>query len=411
MSGIRGERISRLGRVFSRPPRGALSGVGRRAQPAAVTIVRLTVTAVVAFVLARLLTGVAAPILAPLTALLVVQVTLYQTLRSALQRVASVVAGVLVALTLSAVLGFTWWSLGIAIAAALAIGYTLRLGDSVLEVPISAMLILSLPTEPAVSGRVLPTLIGAATGLVSNLVVAPLQIQPAEEAVDELGTRLADLLDSMAADLSGGQGPERRQAWVHRARALTAEFDGVEDALGQAEESVRLNPRGVLVVDPRVFLRRRLETLEHATLTVRGIARSLNDSAGLDNELNPVRDLSAASPVADVLRELAGALRSYGRLARSKSIDRTALKADIDRHLAEATNRQHTLADVMRADPAAPSSGWPVRGELVTHLDRLRNELYPAPARATAQAEASRPDRWRHPARTATAWWRSRQRP
>ena len=39
--------------------------------------------------------------------------------------------------------GFTWWSLGITIAAGLAVGYALHLGDAVLEVPISAMLILS----------------------------------------------------------------------------------------------------------------------------------------------------------------------------------------------------------------------------------------------------------------------------
>jgi uncharacterized membrane protein YgaE (UPF0421/DUF939 family) len=248
-------------RMFSRPARQSLSVVRRRAQPATVTIARLTVTAVVAFVLARLVTGTVGPVLAPLTALLVVQVTLFQTVRSALQRVGSVVAGVLVALVLSNVLGFTWWSLGVTIAAALVIGYALRLGDSVLEVPISAMLILSLPSETAVTGRVVATLVGAATGLVSNLVVAPLHVQSAEEAIDDLGRRLADLLDEMAADLAEGSGPERTHRWIAQARVLTAELEQVERALGQAEESVRLNPRSALVVDPRVYLRRRLETL------------------------------------------------------------------------------------------------------------------------------------------------------
>ena len=200
--------------MLQRPAQESLSIARRRAQPVTVTIVRLTVTAVVAFEMARLITGAQAPILAPLTALLVVQVTLYQTFRSALQRVASVVAGVVVALGLSAWLGFTWWSLGLTIAAALAIGYALRLGDSVLEVPISAMLILSLPSETAVTQRIFATIIGAATGLVSNLVVAPLRVQPAEEAVDDLGRRLADLLDQMSADLAEGHGPERTHAWL-----------------------------------------------------------------------------------------------------------------------------------------------------------------------------------------------------
>src|SRR6185369_13185516 len=180
-------RAPDVGQVLRRPPQESLSIARRRAQPVTVTIVRLTVTAVVAFEMARVITGANVPILAPLTALLVVQVTLFHTFRTALQRVASVVLGVVVALGLSAWLGFTWWSLGLTIAAALIIGYALRLGDSVLEVPISAMLILSLPTETVVTQRVYATIIGAATGLASNLVVAPLRVQPAEEAVDDLG--------------------------------------------------------------------------------------------------------------------------------------------------------------------------------------------------------------------------------
>jgi len=394
--------------MLPRPAQASLSLVRRRAQPTTITIARLTVTAVLAFVAARLLTGAERPILAPLTALLVVQVTLYQTFRSALQRVASVVAGVLVALGLSAVLGFTWWSLGITIAAALVIGYALRLGDSVLEVPISAMLILSLPIEAVVMQRVLATLVGAATGLISNLVVAPLRVQPAEEAVDDLGRRLADLLDQMSAELAEGRGADRTGDWVARARMLTAELEQVEQALGQAEESVRLNPRGALVVDPRVYLRRRLEALEIATLTIRGIARSLNDSAGLTDEVNPVRDRPAANRVADVLRELAAVLRAYGRLARSKSVDRDRLKADVDHHLARASDRQDEAADVLRADPDGPSVGWPLRGELVTHLDRLRNELSPAPPRPDHRAEAAAI--WRHPLRAIGDRWRRRPR-
>jgi uncharacterized membrane protein YgaE (UPF0421/DUF939 family) len=403
MSLLRGARGGHVGRVLQRPAQESLSLVRRRAQPATLTIVRLTVTAVVAFLAARLVTGAASPILAPLTALLVVQVTLYQTFRSAMQRVASVVAGVLVALGLSTWLGFNWWSLGIAIAAALTIGFVLRLGDSVLEVPISAMLVLSLPTEAVALERVVATLVGAATGLISNLVVAPLRVEPAEEAVDDLGRRLASLLDEMSADLARGSGAERTADWVTRARELTAEFEQVEQALGQAEESVRLNPRSAVVDDPRVYLRRRLETLEHATLTIRGIARSLEDSAGLSDEVNPVRDAHAAERVADVLRELAAAMRAYGGLARSKSVDRAALKADVDRHLAEAGERHGAVADVLRADPAAPSAGWPVRGELVTHLNRLRSYLHPAPPRPD-RAGIARPPTWRRPVRAVVRW-------
>jgi len=405
---LRGFRDRAAGRTLSRPARESLSIVSRRAQPAALTVIRLTAIAIVAFELARLVTGSPRPILAPLTALLVVQVTLFQTIRTALQRVASVLAGVLVALGLSTWLGFTWYSLAITIAAALTVGYVLRLGDSALEVPISAMLILSLPTENAGLDRIGSTLIGAATGLVLNLILAPLHVQPAEEAVEDLSRRLADLLDQMATDLEEGHATQRRHTWVERARALSEELERVEDAFDQAEESVRLNPRSVVVVDPRVYLRRRLDSLERVTLTVRGVTRSLNDTAGLAAEADPVRDPDTADPLAGVLRELAGALRSYGRLALSKSVDREALKADVDRRLAGAAERQRTVAETLHTETADPAAGWPLRGELVNHLERLRSELYPSPPQPQTLAGAAQPETWRHPIRAILGRWRRR---
>src|SRR5258707_4111572 len=152
-------------------------------QPTAPYIARLSEIAVFAYLLASLVPGSSQPVLAPLTALLVVQVTLYHTVRSAVQRVASVVAGVLVALALSAAVGFTWWSLGVTIAAALAIGSMLRLGDHILEVPISAMLILSLNTKAAASGRVVDTLVGAAAGVVAGGLLSPGRTQPGQNAI------------------------------------------------------------------------------------------------------------------------------------------------------------------------------------------------------------------------------------
>jgi len=399
---LRGAR-SRDGSRSIRPAPETISLVTRRAQPAAATVARLTITAVVAFVVARLVTDTAYPVIAPLTAMLVVQVTLYRTFWSALQRVASVVAGVLVALGLSHALGLTWWSLGITVAAALIIGMVLRLGDSMLEVPISAMLILSLGSEELAAARVLETFIGAATGLASGLLFAPLRVQPAEEAIDELGARLGSLLDQMSAELTKEPSRDRSNEWLARARQLTDELDEVEDALGEAEESVRLNPRSALVVDPRIYLRRRLESMGHVTLAVRAIARSLRDSTALEGDANPLRDEQVARRVADVLRELAAVVRSYGRLARSKAVDRSALKADIDRHLAAAAEYQKAAADVLRTDANTHPVAWPLRGELVIHLDRLRNELRPAPPVADGRT-GQRPNVWRLPLRAIRGW-------
>lgn len=178
-----------------------LTLVRHRTQPTAETIVRLTVTAVFAYLISLTVPGTSHSVLAPLTALLVAQVSLYQTVRSAISRVAAVVAGVLLAVGLAALVGFTWWSLGITIAVALAIGYALHLGDNTLEVPISAMLILSGDTKAAATGRIVDTFIGTAAGLVAGFVFTSPQVQPAEEAIEDLCRKMSDLLARMAAGL------------------------------------------------------------------------------------------------------------------------------------------------------------------------------------------------------------------
>ena len=199
--------------------------------------------------------------IAPLTALLVAQVSLYQTLRSAVRRVAAVVAGVLLAVGLSAWIGFTWWSLGITIVLALAVGYALHLGDTILEVPVSAMLILSVAgSTKAATGRIIETLIGAGVGLAAGFVLGPPRVQPATEAIEDLCGKMANLLDQMAAGLRDGSVLDRAADWLRQARSLAGEIERVDDALRQAEDSVRLNPRGLRLPTAQTSLRSRLET-------------------------------------------------------------------------------------------------------------------------------------------------------
>src|SRR5262249_53467245 len=42
--------------------------------------------------------------------------------------------------------------------------------------------------------------------------------------------------------------------------------------------------------------------------------------------------------------------------------------------------RQNTdqLADLLRTDPDEQPDGWPLRGEILAHVDRLRTELQPS---------------------------------
>jgi uncharacterized membrane protein YgaE (UPF0421/DUF939 family) len=377
---FRGRRARRIGAaaraVAQRTPE-TLTVVRLRAQPTAVTVARLAGTAVFAYLVALPLPVSPQPVLAPLTALLVVQVSLYQTLRSAVRRVAAVLVGVLLAVGLSAWVGFTWWSLGITIVVALAVGYALHLGDTILEVPISAMLILSVAgTRAAAAGRILETLVGAAAGLAAGLILAPPRVQPAAEAIRDLCRNMADLLDQMAAGLRDGSVLDRSGDWLGQARALGSEIARVDDALRQAEDSVRLNPRGLRLVDTPVSLRRRLDTLEHAAITVRGLARSLEDSIRLAESDSPMQDPEARGRLAGVLAQLAAAIRIYGALAVvTGAPGRDELTAELERYLDAAEEQQDRLSELLGTDPAVRPVGWPLRGELISHLDRLRSEL------------------------------------
>ena len=373
------------------------------ARPATSHITRLTATATFAYLLALLIpAGTSRPVLAPLTALLVLQASLYQTIRSGIRKVISVAAGVLVAVGVSEFIAFSWWQLALVIAGALLIGRMLRLGDDLLEVPISAMLIFSSAgTHVAATGRVVDTLIGTAAGLAGGLVFAKPRVQPAREAVGTLAGQLAGLLDRMAGELTALRwrdlardavsaerpGPTTAgvRDWLTQARALRDEIERVDDTLRGADDSVRFNPRSRLGAVPDDLLaagaglRGGLETLEHATVTVRGLARSILDSAGIESDTSPVWDPQTRARLADVLRNLAEAIRTYGRLVQVFPADSEPLKSELERQLAAAHRMQDELAAVLepRTPAAGGSSEWPLRGEILTHVDRLRTGLRP----------------------------------
>ncbi|MFC6935855.1 aromatic acid exporter family protein [Actinomadura yumaensis] len=277
--------------VFSRAGRAPRSPLHltTEVRSTAYRITRLTLTAVASYVLALALLpkGIPPPLLAPLTALLVVQHSVYQTIRMSVHRVASVTSGVLLAVLFASTIGFTWWTLGLTILAALTTGYALHLGDQVLEVPISAMLIFALGASSgwAAADRVLETLIGAGTGLVATFLVPSVRVRPAAEAVTDLSGRLSALVGGMSSDLT--RAPARGEAarWLDEANRLNRDLSRTDRELGDAEDSVRLNPRARDLIDAGVALRNGVETMEHFTLSLRGLTRSLADDERFAEEV------------------------------------------------------------------------------------------------------------------------------
>ena len=194
-----------------------------RSRAALARAVRLTGAAVAAFVVAQVVFPETLPILAPLTALLVVEVTLKDIVTSGVQRVASVTAGVLLAVAFSAVVGLSWWSLGALIAVSIMIGQLLRLGPHMLEVPISAMLVLAVGgAEAAATDRIMETLIGAAVGVAVNVIFPPaIRAGTAADGVHRFATELSKLLSTAAGELRDPITMAQAARWMDDARDLS----------------------------------------------------------------------------------------------------------------------------------------------------------------------------------------------
>jgi hypothetical protein len=380
-----GERAGSPRRRLRRPARrlarrvdlGRLTRRGDDA-PLGLRTAKTTLAAVISWELARLLPGSQPPVLAPLTALLVTQLTLVKTITGSLQRVASVTAGVLLALAAADLLGLHWWSVGLVIFVSLAVGQVLKLGSHRIEMAVSALLVTTLGGTPGVARtRVLETLIGAAVGVLVNAVlVPPVYIRPASEAIYGLADDMARVLEGAAADLAEGWSGEDAYERLREARELDGEVGETREAISQAEDSLRLNPRRRLVAgDPSDELREGMSTLEHSVILVRGLMRSLVDLDTATVGRGP--DPALAAAVRELLEELAVAVRTFGEHVAASVPGPEANQAPLLRALARARAGRDHLARAMTAGRRADPDVWPVHGHLLANADRLLSELDP----------------------------------
>lgn len=296
-------------------------------RPALAWTLRLTTAAVASYLVGSAIFPRTQPLLAPLTALLVVQLTPVSLLASGIDRVFSVVAGVFVAVAVSTAVHLTWWSLAAVIALSIMVGQALRLGPNLLEVPISAMLVLgvgSMGAESAGGQRIAETLVGAGVGVLSNLFFPPkIAALDAGTALQGLAERLADLLNAAAADMaqpraSRDSGREETTQWLDQARVLTHDLPGVGSALLRAEQGRRLNLRALGTPDAGPGLRQGMEALEHCAVAVRSMFRSFVDASGGEWNTGEHGD-ALRSADALIMDDLAAGLRAFGLLVRAES--------------------------------------------------------------------------------------------
>ena len=357
-------------------PSALLGPVDRRVRLRGVRTLKATTAAVAAYVVATPLSDNPRPVLAPLTALLVVQLTLYDTLSTGLRRVVSVVAGVLVAVALSSVVGLTWWSLGIAVGGSLVLGRLLRLKAEVAEVPISAMLVLAVGgAETAAEGRVVETAIGAVVGVLVGAVIAPpLYVRPASDAVRDLARAAAEVLRLVSREVREEYTAEDSDRWLDAARGVGRDVLRADRELGKAENSLRLNPRARRRPYVAASLRSGLDALERASVSLRGVCRSLADLLHTEGP-ETVYGEDVRLALSDLLADVADAVESYGALVGSESVGAGPQDQALRDALARAWEDRHRLASLLRREERMRQDQWSMHGALTSHIDRLLRDV------------------------------------
>jgi len=356
---------------------------------------RLTVPAVLAYVVAHLVFPHSQPLTGPLTALLVVQVSLFATLTTGLERVLAVVCGVVLAVLVSSMVALTWWSLGAVIALAIVIGQVLRLGDHLLEVPISAMLVLGVSSaESAAASRIGETLVGAGVGVLATVLYPPpVQTRSAGEAVEGVAARTGEVLDRVADELPDAS-RERAGDWLDDVRRLGHDVVRADRALEEAGDSRRLNPRAVGTTDALPLLRRDLDALEHSAVALRQLFRTVNDGvrarvpeqrrgqqpraqhAVVPETALMAYDTEVRSVFAMLLRDLAGAVRAFGALARAEAESGAeAAKERLDAALDALAEARALLTELLLVDPREDRAQWELHGSLLAAVGRVLGEL------------------------------------
>jgi hypothetical protein len=349
-----------------------------RRDPVVAQTLRATAAATLAYVIALHVSRQPAPLTAPLTALLVVQVTLYATLTTGVRRVNAVVIGVLIAIGFSAVVGLSWWSLGLIILAALTVGQLVRVDEFVNEVAISAMLVLGVTRLASQAwDRVLETLVGAVVGLGFNLVFAPpVWVDPAFESIEDLARRVSLLLRRMGRELGAPPALERMEARLYEARRLDQYVAEVDEALRRAEDSLRLNPRVSEGLLSRLMLRTGLDTLEICVVVVRAFGRSLSDLAKRRTDEEPLLAPDVASGFEELFGHLGSAVESFAVMVTSQvSANAEHAEAELATELDAAWERREQVAHLLLSRVQEHALAWQLQGALLAEADRILDEL------------------------------------
>jgi uncharacterized membrane protein YgaE (UPF0421/DUF939 family) len=320
------------------------------------------VATLLAWVIAQTLLPTELPIFAAIAALLVVQPSINQTVGKAVERSLGVIGGVLVAFGVGLLFGHSSWIVLLTIVLCIFLAWALRLAPgSSNQIPISAMLVLSIgaATPNYAIDRIIETVIGAVIALIVNLVIVPpVLLAPAHEAVTRLASEIADTLDRVGDALRTPQTVAQLEEMMIKARLLRPMLVATDLAITQAEESLTLNPRQAKLrrqLDSDIELLRRQRPLVTRAI---GMSRALRDHYDDSLRFEPT--------VRAVARELSRAAHDFRAQTRQGGAASDEQTTDDPPEM--------TLTAPLQI-PAPHPQHWILIGALMEDLRRVREEI------------------------------------
>jgi len=306
----------------------------------------------IAWLVAPFVPGVADdyPYYAPLGALISMTPTLMGSVRVGLQTLVGLAVGIVLA---GAVILFASPNV-VTIALVVGIGVLVSglrwLRESGGYAPVAALFVLIVGGGDAESysvGYIVQMGVGIAVGLVVNFTIfPPLRVNAAVSGIRDFRTLLATHLDEMAEALVDTW-PPKNEDWAQRSDTLRETADAVRDAVRDAEETGKGNPRARLHQRDLGSDYADLYDLESITFHVRDMTDVI---AGAIWE----RSFSAELP-ADLRGPLSDAMRAMGAVLESRNAgdDVDAAVAAADTALEEALAR---LDEQHESSPSALST-------------------------------------------------------
>jgi uncharacterized membrane protein YccC len=294
----------------------------------------------VAWLVALAVPGAAShyPYYAPLGAVIATGPTVLHGIREGMRTVVGLAVGIGLALLVVAVGGPHYITVPIAVAVAiLASGFRFvgQANTWVASAAIFVLLIGGSDPESYSFGYLIQTLIGAAVGvLVNMLIFPPLAVPEADRALAALRAKLADQLDSLAQALEDDDVDGR--SWADNLDRLQADAIAARAGVRRADESRRGNPRAV-----RQAVRAEVETdydrlrsLERAIFAFTDLTDIVGHASpvtepfgGIDSDLAPAF-VAALRRVAEAVRADADTVEDR-RAAADDALD--ALQRELDK--------------------------------------------------------------------------------